>query len=115
MKQPPGFEDPNHPDFLCELDKALYGLKQAPRAWFSRLSGTLIELGFQASKADVSLFILNRPEVQMYILIYVDDIIIISPSTLATYKLLQQLRSEFAVKDLGALSYFLGIEVHRTS
>jgi hypothetical protein len=115
MKQPPGFEDPNHPEFLCKLDKALYGLKQAPRAWFSRLSGTLIKLGFHASKADVSLFILNRPEVQMYVLIYVDGIIIISSSTSATDKLLQQLCSEFAVKDLGALSYFLGIEVHITS
>jgi hypothetical protein len=57
----------------------------------------------------VSLFILNCPEVQMYILIYVDDIII-SSSTSATDKLLHQLHSEFAVKDLGALSYFLGIE-----
>jgi hypothetical protein len=63
----------------------------------------------------VSLFILNRPEVQMYILIYVDDIIIIFSSALATNKLLQQLHSEFEVKELGALSYFLGIEVHRTS
>jgi hypothetical protein len=48
MKQPPGFEDPDHLDFLCKLDKALYGLKQAPRAWFSRLSGTLIKLGFSS-------------------------------------------------------------------
>jgi histone deacetylase 1/2 len=59
MKQPPGFEDSARPHFICKLDKALYGLKQAPRAWFARLSGALLELGFQASKADVSLFILN--------------------------------------------------------
>jgi hypothetical protein len=115
MKQPLGFEDSAHPKILCKLDKSLYGLKQAPRAWFSRLSGTLIKLGFQASKADVSLFILNQDGLQIYILIYVNDIIIVSSSSSAMDKLLQQLRHEFAMKDLGQLNYFLGIEVHHNS
>lgn len=115
MKQPPGFEDSTHPHYLCKLDKSLYGLKQAPRAWFSRLSGALLQLRFQASKADVSLFIFNKGGIHMYILIYVDDIIIVSSSTLATDRLLDQLRKDFAVKDLGPLNYFLGIEVHHTS
>jgi hypothetical protein len=112
MKQPPGFIDSTHPDYLCKLDKALYGLKQAPRAWFSRLSSKLIDLGFSPSKADVSLFIFNHQGIQIYMLIYVDDIIIISSSSVATDRLLQQLRQDFAVKDLGALSYFLGVEVN---
>lgn len=115
MKQPPGFEDSTHPNYICKLDKSLYGLKQAPRAWFSRLSSTLLQLGFHASKADVSLFIFNRGGIQMYILIYVDDIIIVSSSTAATDRLLTQLQADFAVKDLGSLGYFLGIEVHHTS
>jgi len=115
MRQPPGFKDSAHPNFLCKLDKSLYGLKQAPRAWFSRLSGMLIKLGFQASKADVSLFIFTQDSLQIYILIYVDDIIIVSSSSSVTDKLLQQLRQEFAVKDLGRLNYFLGIEVHHNS
>jgi hypothetical protein len=51
----------------------------------------------------------------VYILIYVDDIIILSSSSAATDKLLVQLQEDFAVKDLGVLSYFLGIEVHHTS
>lgn len=54
MKQPPGFDDLDHPTYLCKLGKSLYGLKQAPRAWFSCLSGKLLQLGFYASKADVS-------------------------------------------------------------
>jgi hypothetical protein len=86
-----------------------------PRTWFSRLSGTLIKLGFQASKADVSLFIFNQDGLQIYILIYVDDIIIVSSSYSAMDKLLHQLHREFAVKYLGRLNYFLGIEVHHTS
>jgi hypothetical protein len=35
MKQPPGYEDKNNPNFVCKLDKVLYGLKQAPRAWYA--------------------------------------------------------------------------------
>jgi hypothetical protein len=115
MKQPPGFVDSDHPTYLCKLDKSLYDLKQAPRAWFSRLSTTLLQLGFLASKADISLFIFNKGGVHMYILVYVDDIIIVSSSSSATDRLLSQLQADFTVKDLGTLNYFLGIEVHHTS
>jgi hypothetical protein len=52
MRQPPGYEDPKTPHYICKLDKSLYGLKQAPRAWFAKLSGKLQELGFLLSKAD---------------------------------------------------------------
>jgi hypothetical protein len=48
----------------------------------------------------------------MYFLIYVDNIIVISSSAAAIDRLLVQHRRDFAVKDLGTLSYFLGIEVH---
>lgn len=75
----------------------------------------MLTLGFQASKADVSLFDFNQDGLQIYILIYVDDIIIVSSSSSATDRLLQQLRHEFAVKDLSRLNYFLGIEVHQYS
>jgi hypothetical protein len=107
--------DSNHPTYICKMDKSLYGLKQAPRAWFSRVSSKLLQLGFKASKADVSLFIFNVAGIQIYMLIYVDDIIIISSSTVATEKFLAQLRDNFTAKDLGTLNYFLSIEVHHTS
>jgi hypothetical protein len=60
MKQPPGFVDKTHPNYICKLDKSLYGLKQTPRAWFSRLSKKLVSLGFSLSKVDVSLFIFSQ-------------------------------------------------------
>jgi hypothetical protein len=71
-------------------------------------------LGFHASKADVSLFIFHKTDISMSILIYVDDIIIISSSSFATDCLLQQLQVEFVVKDLGRLDYFLDTKVHHT-
>jgi hypothetical protein len=63
------------------------------------------------SKADSSLFIYSNNSIIMYLLIYVDDIIIIASIPVAITKLLQLLSVDFAVKDLGDLHYFLGVEV----
>jgi hypothetical protein len=109
MRQPPGFVDPSCPQHLCLLEKALYGLKQAPRAWHARLGSVLRTHGFVPSIADTSLFLLQRPQLTMYLLVYVDDIIFISSSEFATARLVTALG--FAVKDLGKLHYFLGLEV----
>jgi hypothetical protein len=112
MRQPPGFEDSTYSDYLCRLDKALYGLKQAPRAWHARLSSVLTDLGFTASTADSSLFIFQRSNITLYLLVYVDDIIVVSSSTEAANRLFHQLGTTFPLKDLGSLHYFLGVEVY---
>jgi histone deacetylase 1/2 len=113
MKQPPGYEESSRLGYVCKLDKALYGLKQAPRAWYSRLSSKLQSLGFSASKADTSLFFYNKGGVSIFMLIYVDDIVVASSSEKAVNALLHDLGMDFALKDLGALHYFLGIEVKK--
>ena len=114
MRQPPGFEDINKPHYVCKLDKALYGLKQAPRAWYSRLSHKLQELGFIPSKGDTFFFFFHKKNCTMFVLVYVDDIIVASSSQAATNALLKSLECDFALKDLGDLHYFLGIEVKRS-
>jgi histone deacetylase 1/2 len=111
MRQPPSFEDKNASNMVCKLDKAIYGLKQAPRAWYSELSTKLIALGFEPSRSDMSLFIYNKGGITIYMLIYVDDIIVTSSSSDAVTALLHDLKKEFALKDLGDLHFFLGIEV----
>jgi len=113
MQQPPGFVERGNENYICKLDKALYGLKQAPRAWYSRLSTKLVDLGFKPSRADTSLFIFNRGGITMYVLVYVDDIIVASSTDQATSALLKDLQKNFALKDLGDLHYFLGIEVKK--
>jgi histone deacetylase 1/2 len=114
MRQPPGFEHPDAPRHLCKLDKALYGLKWAPRAWYSRLSAKLQEFGFFPSKGDTSLFLYDKSGVTIFVFIYVDDIIVTSSSDDAISVLCKSLNAHFAIKDLGDLHYFLGIEVQRT-
>ena len=111
MKQPPGFIDPQRPNHVCLLHKSLYGLKQAPRAWFERLSKALSDLGFKGSKTDPSLFIYSRGQTLLYILVYVDDIIVTGNDRGTIDNIICQLGSAFALKDLGPLNYFLGIEI----
>jgi hypothetical protein len=109
MRQPPGYVDQSRPDYVCKLDKAPYGLKQASRAWYTWFSAKLVHLRFKASKVDTLLYIYNKQGVTMYLLVYVDDIIITSSSTAAIDALLRDLGIKFALKDLGDLQYFLGI------
>lgn len=72
-------------------------------------------MGFKASKADTSLFFYSKGDVTIFVLIYVDDIITASSVPSATSVLLQDLGREFALRDLGDLHYFLGIEVSKVS
>ena len=115
MRQPPGYTDMTRPHFVCKLQKALYGLKQAPRAWFARLSSKLQAFGFTPSRADTSLFIFDSGDTVLYVLVYVDDIIVTGSSPAAIQDLLRDLQASFALKDLGTLHFFLGVEVQPTS
>jgi hypothetical protein len=67
MRQLPRYCDASHPSFVCKLDKAIYSLKQAQTTWYSRLSSMLLQLGFQASKADTSLFILHYSDAHTHL------------------------------------------------
>jgi len=113
MDQPPGFTHPQFPDHLCKLKRSLYGLKQAPRQWFSRLAAVLIDFGFVGSKADLSLFVHIDTSNIIYILIYVDDIIITGSNAAIITDIIQRLHKEFSITDLGPLSFFLGIKAIR--
>jgi hypothetical protein len=81
---------------------------------YIRLSIKLIKLGFVTSKADKSLFIYNKEHVTIYLLVYVDGIIVTCSPSAAVMTLLDDLHGKFALKDLGALHYFLGMQVTRS-
>jgi hypothetical protein len=112
--QPIGFTNPGKPDLVCRLNKSLYGLKQAPRAWYNQFATYLTSLGFIEAKLDTSLFILRRGTDMIYLLLYVDDIILIASSSELMRHTNAALQREFTMKDLGPLHHFLGITVkHR--
>ncbi|KAF5442680.1 hypothetical protein F2P56_035312 [Juglans regia] len=107
---PPGFTHPSLPHHVCKLECALYGLKQAPRAWYSRISSRILALGFTYCISDSSLFVYNTAALRVYIMVYVDDILITDSSPMTVQSIISQLQFEFALKDLGNHHYFLGIE-----
>lgn len=82
ISQPPGFVDADNPTKFCRSRKALYVLKQAPRAWYSELHRFLISSGFVNSLSDTLLFILKQGKEFVYLLVYVDDILVTGTSTL---------------------------------
>lgn len=115
VTQPPGFVDQDHPHYVCRLKKALYGLRQAPRAWYQELRNYLLTLGFVNSVADTSLFIRRKGSEVLYVLVYVDDMLITGNAKPAIAHLIATLNSRFSLKDMGEAKYFLGIELSRNS
>ncbi|KAG8502885.1 hypothetical protein CXB51_000600 [Gossypium anomalum] len=116
MQQPPGYVQfgPNK-KLVCRLTKALYGLCQASRAWFDKLKKFLVCTGFLVSKSNASLFIRVTTEPILYVLVYVDNIIVTGSMAASITSFIQLLDKEFSLKDMGDLHYFLGIEVIRSS
>ena len=96
----------------CHLRKSLYGLKQAPRAWHLKLKAELENMGFRESCADPGLFI-KRSGKPLYLLIYVDDIALVTKDTSELQATKEKIMEAFEARDLGPCSYFLGMDVIR--
>jgi hypothetical protein len=113
--QPAGFVDSSMLDAMCSLSKSLYGLKQAPRAWFNHFAQFAISIGFSPTRSDSSLFVYKCGNQLAYLLLYVDDIILTTSSTSLLQATINKHKSEFKIKDMGALKSFLGVEIRPSS
>lgn len=111
MVQPQGFIDKCFPHYVCKLNKTAYGLKQSSCEWFLKLSKFLLSIGFKASKVDPSLFIYRSGSSICFFLVYVDDVIVTGNGSSVLESLKSKLASTFSIRDLGALHYFLGVEI----
>ncbi|CAI7806726.1 unnamed protein product [Closterium sp. NIES-54] len=109
MKQPDGYDDGS--GCVCRLNKAIYGLKQAPRYWYARLVEVLEALGFKVSGCDESLFMTEGEEEKVFLLVYVDDILLFSPSLERIKEVQGKLKETFQCKALGPVGYYLGLHV----
>lgn len=111
MTQPPSFNDLSKPNYVCRLRKVIYELKQAPRTWYNTLKSAIIDLAFQPSRADPSIFIYNQDSIICYILVYVDDLVVISNHPHFTTSIIKQLGHKFPLKDMGQFHFFLLVEL----
>ncbi|CAI7791597.1 unnamed protein product [Closterium sp. NIES-53] len=111
MAQPERFDDGS--GRVLRLKKALYGLKQAPEQWYLKLRGVLEEIGFTPSTVDHSLFMLAEGEQRSFMVVYVDDILIFSPSSDLVKEVMLKLQDKFKCKALGDVSFYLGLHIER--
>jgi hypothetical protein len=115
LKQPAGFEDPEHPDWVWKLEKALYGLKQAGYEWNQTLDEYLRKEGFKfvRSEADHSLYVLHEGDKIIWLVVYVDDMLSASNSRDFLNSFKAQLNQRFNLADLGPARHFLGMHITR--
>ncbi|WVZ50164.1 hypothetical protein U9M48_001445, partial [Paspalum notatum var. saurae] len=102
MRQPPGYEQKPSSQYIFFLDNGRIRLQTSSK---KRHQTKLLQLNTSSQP--------NRNGVMIFLLVYVDDIIIASSSTEAAQALRSDLRSDFALKDLGELNYFLGIKIKK--
>jgi hypothetical protein len=86
---------------VYRLKKALYGLKQTPRAWYKKMDGFLTSLGFNKSVAYPNLYYYIVDNESLILVTYLGSLVV-------GYK--QALTSDFEMKDMGMMHYFLGQE-----
>ncbi|GJR26924.1 putative ribonuclease H-like domain-containing protein [Tanacetum coccineum] len=111
--QPPGFEDPDHPDKVYKVVKALYGLHQAPRAWYDTLATYLLSNGFKRGQIDQTLFIKSHQGHILLVQIYVDDIIFGSTKKELCEEFEKLMKDKFQMSSMGELTFFLGLQVQQ--
>ncbi|CAN1262899.1 Retrovirus-related Pol polyprotein from transposon TNT 1-94 [Linum perenne] len=114
MKQPEGFIDKSKPDHVCCLKKSIYGLKQSPRQWNIKFDSCMRSLGFTRSNYDSCVYFKrNLPKPPVYVLLYVDDILLICDSLNIITGIKTDLKRNFDMKDLGPAKRILGISITR--
>ena len=115
MRVPPGipaFNEKREP-LVCRLNRSLYGLKQAGREWGVLFASFLISWGFIRSSIDTCLFTYSKSGLILWILVYVDDCIIVDNDGSLRARFVIDLGKRFPVDDRGELEWMLGIAVHR--
>jgi hypothetical protein len=100
-------------DQVLHLKKAVYRLKDVPHSWYIHCAGIFVTNGFTQSNNDHCLFSMKVPSsyTVMHVLVYIDDFTLLTNSVGNMAWLKEKLSSLFDLKDLGAASQVLGIEV----
>jgi hypothetical protein len=115
MKQPQGFEVPGHENLVCKLQKSIYGLKQAPRQWNFKIDEFLQRFGLKRCIFDPCVYRLDDERGQLWVAIYVDDLVITGSKRSLIDSLKKALEGEFRMKNLGEISHLLGMEVNQSN
>jgi hypothetical protein len=101
VEQPEGYIIPGQEDLVLLLSKSLYGLKQAPNVWFRTITGEFVKLGYHKCESDHGIWVKFGPDgKRTYIILYVDDLLIMSEDDDELVNLKLELSIRFEMKDL---------------
>lgn len=114
VRQPKGYERGNKNQVL-RLRRAVYGLKQAARQWFLELVKLMDTMGMRQSLADPCLFMKDVDGKRLYLLIYVDDLLLLAEIQEHIDRMKETVMSAFKSRDMGVPDYFLGLHLDRPS
>lgn len=98
-------------DKVCKLNKALYGLKQSSFVWNQTINAVLLEMGFKPSAADPCVYVKAVPGGQVFVCLYVDDMLIAAKDKSNIERVKDDIRKRFSIKDLGHARFILGMEI----
>lgn len=98
MEQPDGFKKGNH---VLKLNKAIYGLKQASRVWNNKFNDFMNQIDFKRCASDRCLYVRNDKGKCCYVLLYVDDLLIISGDMRNINIIKKLLSKQFEMTDIG--------------
>jgi hypothetical protein len=113
MKQSEGFVVKGKKELVCKLKKSLYGLKQSPRMWYQKFDTYILGLGFVRSRDDHCVYSKQVGNHFIYVVLYVDDMLLVGNNMDVIKEVKSQLSSKFDMKDLGAANFILGMEIKR--
>jgi hypothetical protein len=113
MKQPEGFVVKGNKELVCKLKKSLYGLKQSPRMWYQKFDTYILGLGFVRSRVDHYVYSKQVGNHFIYVVLYVDDMLLVGNNMDVIKEVKSQLSSKFDMKDLGVANFILGMEIKR--
>ncbi|KAL0386163.1 UNVERIFIED_CONTAM: hypothetical protein Sradi_3010600 [Sesamum radiatum] len=113
MQPPEGYSVPE--GHVCKLKRSLYGLKQASRQWNVEFTSKIEGLGFLQSPHDHCLFTKSTATGLTVLIVYVDDILIAGESAADIQDIKTHLHNLFTIKDLGVTTYYLGLEIARST
>lgn len=114
MQQPEGFVENSDAGKVCLLKNSLYGLTQSPRQWYKRFDDFMIKSSFNRSSYDSCVYYKVLPGNNfIYLLLYVDDMLIACKNNKDINRVKAQLMKEFEMKDLGHTKKILGMDIVR--
>ncbi|GJX88989.1 putative RNA-directed DNA polymerase [Tanacetum coccineum] len=113
MAQPEGFENAKYPKRVCKLQKAIYELKQASRSLNLCFYEKVTRFEFSRSEDESCIYIKVSGSVVVFLVLYVDDILLIGNDIPTLQSVKEWLGKCFAMKDLGDAAYVLGIKIYR--